>query len=119
MLAYLESTKSGIRPPRTARVQIILKPHALKELLVDLDAVAVVKQWDLKGKHSYIDADYMQAVEKACLADARVQEEMAKLDVPHGSTICVEPWAYATDGMNDMSERVTMVGQRTTRRVHR
>lgn len=113
MVAYLESEKTGIRPLRVARVQVILPKDslksALKELIVDLDKGTVIKQLDLEGKHSYIDSDYMKAVEKACLADSRIQEEIEKLQRPAGSTVCVEPWAYATDGMNDMSERVSMV----------
>jgi primary-amine oxidase len=51
----------------------------------------------------------MKAVEEACLADERVQAEIKTLNVPDGATVVVEPWAYATDGMNDMTDRVTMV----------
>lgn len=51
----------------------------------------------------------MKKVEQACLADADVQEEIRCLKLPEGATAVVEPWAYATDGMNDMSQRVTMV----------
>lgn len=110
---YLETPTSELRPARTARVQIIIpendKTHALQELIVDLDNNTVVKKIPLKGKHSYIDPEFMQAVEKVCLADEQVQTEIAKLHLPSGSTVCVEPWAYATDGMNDMTQRVSMV----------
>lgn len=118
VVPYLENTASELRPARTARVQIITpendKTQALQELIVDLDKNIVVKKIPLKGKHSYIDPEFMQAVEKVCLADKQVQAEIAKLNLPVGSTVCVEPWAYATDGMNDMTQRVSMVGTAPT-----
>lgn len=85
--------------------------NEMVELLIDLDAASVVKKEHLVGKHPYIDSAYMQAVEKACRADPRVQAEIEKLKLPSGATVVIEPWAYATDGMNDMSERTTMVLQ--------
>ena len=51
----------------------------------------------------------MGKVGRACLEDARVQEEIAALKLPEGATVVVEPWTYGTDGMNDMSKLVTMV----------
>lgn len=103
----------GLEPTRHARVEVIIKgsdsKDQLLELVVDLDKDKVIRKQHVKGKHSYIDADYMQAVEAACLANADVQAEIRTLDLPDGATVVVEPWAYATDGMNDMTERVTMV----------
>lgn len=118
MIPYLENEHRGARqslqPARTARVQVTLPGYSglnqMVELLVDLDAAAVVKKEHLVGKHPYIDSAYMIAVEKACRADARVQAEVQKLKLPPGATVVIEPWAYATDGMNDMTERTTMVG---------
>lgn len=116
MLPFLESEHraqpQSSRPARTARVQVTIRGDAgneMVELLIDLDAASVVKKEHLVGKHPYIDSAYMQAVEKACRADARVQAEIEKLKLPSGTTVVIEPWAYATDGMNDMSERTTMV----------
>lgn len=103
----------GLEPTRHARVEVIIKgsdnKDQLLELIVDLDKDKVIRKQHVKGKHSYIDAEYMQAVEAACLANADVQAEIRTLDLPDGATVVVEPWAYATDGMNDMTERVTMV----------
>lgn len=82
--------------------------------MVDLNAKSIKSKQELPGKHSYIDADYMRQVERACLADSRVQDEIRSLNLPEGATVVVEPWAYATDGMNDMNERVTMVGIQTS-----
>ncbi|QLI73505.1 uncharacterized protein G6M90_00g094670 [Metarhizium brunneum] len=76
------------------------KTNALEELIVDLDKNAITRRIPLKGRHSYIDAQDMQA------ADPQVQDEINKFDLPPGSTVRVKPWAYATDGMNDMTQRV-------------
>lgn len=119
MIAFLDSQQHGsttkaARPARQARVQVIASPapkeaNQLFELIVDLDQQSVVKLENLKGKHSYIDSSYMGEVEKACLADERVQAEIQTLQLPPEAVVCVEAWAYATDGMNDMTERITMV----------
>lgn len=102
------------RPTRTARVQVVVRDNqsvsnSLVELLVDIDHASVVRKEHLVGKHSYIDPEYMKAVEKACISDPRVQDEIKKLKLPAEASVVVEAWAYATDGMNDMSERTTMV----------
>jgi primary-amine oxidase len=117
MLPYLDKEHrkqlSGQAPARCARVELVVKGldgnNELFDLLVDLDHDKVIAKQHHKGKHSYIDADYMKQVEKACLANEQVQDEIRKLDLPKGASVVVEPWAYAPDGMNDMTTRVTMV----------
>lgn len=117
MLPFLEREHRGevhlARPARVARVQVTVRsfasPSELVELLVDLDAGAITKKEHLVGKHSYVDAAYMQAVEDACRADSRVQEQLRELMLPAGAQVVIEPWAYATDGMNDTRERTSMV----------
>ena len=117
MLPFLENEHRSLpnttRPARISRVQVVLRSdkgkNQLIELLVDLDSKRVIKNEHLVGRHSYIDADYMRLVESACLADPKVQDEVKKLKLPANSTVIVEPWAYGTDGMNDMSERMSMV----------
>jgi primary-amine oxidase len=104
------------RPPRTARVQVVLSegdsPGQLHELIVDLDGGVVAKKTFLEGKHPYIDAEYMKAVEETCAQDESIKEEIAKLDLPPEAEVCIEAWAYATDGMNDTRERTSMVRKR-------
>lgn len=117
MIAYLDqehrNQTPSAAPTRYARVEAIVKgeksENQLFELVVDLNAAKVVKKQHVQGKHSYIDSRYMQAVEKACLQDPRVQDEIQTLKLPKGATVLVEAWAYATDGLNDMTERLTMV----------
>lgn len=103
---------AGLEPHRLARVQVIVRdeaPNALFEMIVDLDKYEVVEKEWLFNKHSFIDPAYMKAVEKACLEDSKVQDAIRKLSLPAGATVCIEPWAYAPDGTNDMSKRITMV----------
>ena len=116
MVLFLEredgESSTAERPARVARAQVETSLQGrvqLHELLVDLDQCAILKRDHLEGKHCYIDSAYMQAVEKACRADEDVQAEIRTLELPANATVVIEPWAYATDGMNDMSERVTMV----------
>ncbi|KAM0716242.1 hypothetical protein Q7P37_007687 [Cladosporium fusiforme] len=117
MIPYLDhehhrTHEKAKRPARRARVEVVVElpeeKNALFELLVDLDSEKVIAKQHHRGKHSYIDAAYMQQVEAACLADERVQEQIRLLDLPAGSQTVVEPWAYATDGQNDMSQRLSM-----------
>jgi primary-amine oxidase len=117
MIAFLERERLGqshvSRPARIAFVQVIVcadsGTNELTELLVDINRGAVVQREILVGKHSFIDPAYMKAVENSCISDERVQLEIKKLKLPEGASVVVEPWAYATDGMNDMSERTSMV----------
>ena len=51
----------------------------------------------------------MTETEKACLTDPRVQEEIRLMDLPEDAVVCIESWTYGTDGMNDMSKKITMV----------
>jgi primary-amine oxidase len=115
MLLFMEHPCSETWPARCARVDVVVETadeeekFALFELLVDLDRSRVVAKQHHRGKHSYIDTEFMKRVEEACLADGKVQEQIHKLGRPDGAQVVVEPWAYATDGENDMRRRVSMV----------
>ncbi|KAK6227466.1 copper amine oxidase [Colletotrichum tabaci] len=108
---FLDNEHAGeitlVYPARQARVQAYID-KTLHELVVDLDSATVASDDLLRGKHSYIDTEFMAQVAAACLADQKVQKEIQTLKLPEGATVVVEPWAYATDGMKDMSERWTM-----------
>lgn len=125
MLQFLEQEHHGqphtSRPARKARVQVIIRTQSdsneMVELIVNLDQGVVCRKDLLPGKHPYIDSAYMQAVESACRADPRIEAEIQKLKLPEGSTVVIEPWAYATDGMSDMTERTSMVRPRLAETV--
>ena len=117
MIRFLDSEHAGRAadhaPMRCARVEVVIKlseeQDGLFELSVDLDDNKIIAKQHHRGKHSYIDTTFMQQVEEACLANSDVQEHIRVLDLPEGSSVVVEPWAYATDGENDMSKRLSMV----------
>ena len=69
----------------------------------------MISKENLVGRHSYTDAVEMQESEIACLADERVQAEIQAMDLPDGAVVCIEPWTYAPDGMEDMTKRWIMV----------
>lgn len=112
MVPFLEMEHGGPEtakaPARIARVQGYVN-GTFTEYKVDLDQQAVVAEEALHGRHAHIDGEYMRKVELACMADPRVKEQVAALNLPEGSTVVVEPWTYGPDGMNDMSKRMTMV----------
>jgi primary-amine oxidase len=118
MIPFLESEHEGRTadhaPMRCARVEVVIKlseeQNGLFELSVDLDNNKIIAKQHHRGKHSYIDTTFMQQVEESCLANSEVQEQIRVLGLPEGSSVVVEPWAYATDGENDMSKRLSMVG---------
>jgi primary-amine oxidase len=118
MLSFLETPRPENQPARCARVDVVVEvaekeeKFALFELLVSLDQGKVVAKQHHAGKHSYIDTEFMKRVEQACLADEGVREQVSGLELPEGAVVVVEPWAYATDGENDMSRRVSMVSER-------
>ena len=111
-IALSATDPNQARPPRTARVQVVTSQDKglgkLFELIIDLDQEAIVSKQHLVGKHPFIDPEYMKAAEKACNEDEKVQAEIAKLELPPEARVCIEPWAYAPDGMSDMALRTTM-----------
>jgi primary-amine oxidase len=112
MIAFLDMEHEGketpTAPARLARVQAHVN-RTFFEYKVDLDQQAVDSQETLHGRHSHIDGDYMRKAELACLADPRVREQVAALNLPEAATVVAEAWTYGPDGMNDMSKRMTMV----------
>ena len=117
LVTYLEAEhrRDQVLPKisRCARVEILVRnkngANGLFELIVAIDSNNVIGKQHLEGKHSYIDAVYMKEVEEACLRNPKVQAEIETLDLPEGASVIVEPWAYSTDGSNDMSRRISMV----------
>ncbi len=114
LIPYLDAERRGEQlpqaPPRVSLVQFYLDSSAhFKELKYDVYSGRIFAEKDLSGTQSYTDTVEMQETEDACLADPQVQEEIKSLDLPEDAVVCVEPWTYGTDGMNDMSKRIIMV----------
>ncbi|KAI7537519.1 putative copper amine oxidase [Hortaea werneckii] len=51
--------------------------------------------------HAPGDGEEIMAIERIALEDEGVQAEIAKLKLPEGSSIVVDPWIYGSDGIND------------------
>ncbi|OQE02644.1 hypothetical protein PENSOL_c002G07687 [Penicillium solitum] len=50
-----------------------------------------------KHVQGQIDLDEMEEIEKLCLENPAVKDEIAKMKLPPGVTVCTEPWMYGTD----------------------
>ncbi|KAF2123231.1 copper amine oxidase [Lophiotrema nucula] len=110
LTGYLDAEHARRTPrplKRVAKVHAYID-KAFHEIFVDVNERSIVFHDVLHGRHSHIDSAYMKKVEAACLQDEHVQAEIDSLHLPEGATVIVEPWTYATDGMNDMRERTTM-----------
>lgn len=51
--------------------------------------------------HAPGDGAEIFAVERAALEDPGVQEQLAKLNLPTGTEVVVDPWIYGSDGIDD------------------
>ncbi|OCT45081.1 Copper amine oxidase 1 [Cladophialophora carrionii] len=116
MMAFLdaehEGQPAGKRPARLATVQVFFgakrDSEHFYELKVDVDSGEIVHKEQLVGRHPHVDGNDMVKTEAACLNDPRVQAAIKDMQLPDGAVVKIEPWTYATDGMNDMSQKITM-----------
>ncbi|OJJ49956.1 hypothetical protein ASPZODRAFT_1074802 [Penicilliopsis zonata CBS 506.65] len=113
MIPFLEAERSGKpstpTPSRSALIQFYRgKPTDFREVWIELESGKITKEKILSGKHSYVDSTEMQAAEKACMAAGEVQKVIRMLELPEEAVVCIEPWSYGTDGMNDIAERIIM-----------
>ena len=109
---YLEAERGGLslpEVPRIASIQYNVAAGPLEEVKIDIEKAQIIAAKTLKGKHPHVGPQFQRAVEKAVLVDQRVKDEIKALDLPDEATVVVEPWTYATDGMHDMSKKITMV----------
>lgn len=113
LLPYLEAERTDQpRPkvPRKAFCQYYLDDRQqFHQLEINIATKELSDREALPGKHSYTDAEEGIKSEAACLADPQVQAAIKQLDLPENAVIVVEPWTYAPDGIEDMSQRIIMV----------
>ncbi|KIV86849.1 hypothetical protein PV11_02433 [Exophiala sideris] len=115
MIRFLEDEHNQVpspsAPTRVAMVQVFLGPRDsdhFYQLKVDVSSGKILEERQLKGCHPHVDATDMRKAEQECLKDPEVQAAIKAMNLPEGATVNVEPWTYATDGMHDMSQKITM-----------
>lgn len=113
LVPYLQA-EHGSQPrpmvPRKAFCQYYLDDRQqFHQLEIDITTKALSNQEALIGRHSYTDAEEGVKAEAGCLADPQVQVAIKQLELPENAVIVVEPWTYAPDGLEDMSQRIIMV----------
>lgn len=117
-MAFLDAEHRGEqplpkKPARLAKVHVFLgakrDSEHFYELKVDVETGEIVYKEQLLGRHPHVDGNDMVKTEKACLEDPRVQAAIKDMQLPEGAVVKIEPWTYATDGTNDMAQKITMV----------
>ncbi|EFX05222.1 copper amine oxidase [Grosmannia clavigera kw1407] len=113
-LQYLEAEHAGrsVLPPKRIAfaAYYIRKTTDFFTALVHLEAgeVAVTKQTGA-GEHGNVDFAEVLEVEKATMACAEVQAEIARLQLPENLEVVPEPWGFGSDGGEDDMTRLFQV----------
>lgn len=81
---------------------LIFKQDKFHEAIVNLTQQTLESNSRL-GPHDHApgDGDEIMAVERVALEDAGVQAEIAKLQLPSGTGIVIDPWIWGSDGVDD------------------
>ncbi|KAF2088583.1 hypothetical protein K490DRAFT_64632 [Saccharata proteae CBS 121410] len=106
VLPYLDAEHSGSPLPRISRKAFInyyiRNTNKYHEAIVDLSTGNVDRNVLLGANvHANGDGEEILALEKIALEDERVQAEIAKLQLPEGTVVVIDPWIYGADGVND------------------
>lgn len=96
---YLEAEFRGDALPTIDRrvfvSYYIRKTNKFHEAIVNLSTQHVESNARLgKNVHSPGDGEEIVAIEKIALEDEGVQQEIAKLQLPEGSVVVIDPWIY-------------------------
>ncbi|EOD50606.1 putative copper amine oxidase protein [Neofusicoccum parvum UCRNP2] len=106
VVPYLDAEHSGAPLPTLRRRAFInyyiRQTNKYHEAIVDLTAGAVERNVRLgPNVHANGDGDEIVTIEKVALEDPSVQAEIAKLQLPKGTVVVIDPWIYGSDGVND------------------
>ena len=107
-MPYLVAERVGKTPldidRRSFVVYSLRGTHNVHEAVINLTKNTVESNAKLGPfQHANSDGEEIIAVEKALLADPKVQAEIAKLKLPEGTQIVIDPWIYGSDGVKDES----------------
>ncbi|TKA23632.1 hypothetical protein B0A50_07466 [Salinomyces thailandicus] len=103
---FLEAFHSGQNVPTIDRRVLVTyylrKTNKFHEAIVNLTQQTVENNARLgPNMHAPGDGEEIMAIEQVALEDEGVQAEIAKLQLPEGTQVVVDPWIYGSDGIND------------------
>ncbi|KAF1816027.1 hypothetical protein P152DRAFT_408554 [Eremomyces bilateralis CBS 781.70] len=106
VLPFLAAERSGDPTPSLPRHAFvnyyIRNTNRLHEAIVELSSASVVQNKLLpKNYHAPADSEELIDLEKIALADPSVQAAIAKLQLPEGTVVVLDPWIYGSDGVDD------------------
>jgi primary-amine oxidase len=106
VLKYLDAEHNNKPLPSLARTAFInyyiRNTNKFHEAVVDLSSGHVHFNVLLgKNIHANGDGEEIVEIEKIALADEGVQAEIAKLELPEGTVVIIDPWIYGSDGIGD------------------
>lgn len=108
LMPYLVAERAGKTPLDIDRRAFVVYSfrgtHNVHEAVVNLTKNTVESNAKLGPfQHANSDGEEIMAVEKTLLAHPEVQAEIAKLKLPEGTQIVIDPWIYGADGVKDES----------------
>ncbi|EMC95625.1 hypothetical protein BAUCODRAFT_576846 [Baudoinia panamericana UAMH 10762] len=103
---FIEAEFHGYNLPRVDRRAFLnyylRNTNKFHEAVVNLSTQTVEKNVRLgPNLHGPGDGEEILAIERVALGDEGVQAEIAKLKLPEGAHVVVDPWIYGSDGVND------------------
>ncbi|KAJ4421854.1 hypothetical protein N0V82_003454 [Gnomoniopsis sp. IMI 355080] len=106
VVAFFEAQKQGRELPELERDAFvsyyITDSTSLFEALVSLTHKKVIKNKQLSHEfHGALDPAEMELVAGLMLEDETVKDAIARLELPAGAELVIEPWMYGSDGVND------------------
>ncbi|KAK5114535.1 hypothetical protein LTR62_002470 [Meristemomyces frigidus] len=103
---YIEAEFHGDNLPNIDRRVFITyylrKTNKFHEAIINLTQQTVERNVRLGPNfHAPGDGEEIIAIERIALEDPGVQAELAKMQLPEGAVVVVDPWIYGADGVND------------------
>lgn len=83
-------------------MSLIVSQNKFHEAIVNLTQQSIEFNARLGANlHAPGDGEEIIAIERIAIEDEGVQKEIAKLQLPEGTKIVVDPWIYGSDGIGD------------------
>ncbi|KAK3672150.1 hypothetical protein LTR78_007903 [Recurvomyces mirabilis] len=103
---YIEAEYHGYDLPKIDRrvlsTYYLRKTNKFHEAIINLTQKTLERNVRLGANiHAPGDGEEIVAIERIALEDEGVQAELAKMQLPEGAQIVVDPWIYGADGIND------------------